>query len=90
MICLVFFLARLKISVDSRNYNLCVESMPETDFGMPGMTQIMARPACKRIWHAGHVREFGMLGMPENLACPACQKIWHAGHVGDFAGYEYL
>ena len=44
-----FFLARLKISVDSRNYNLCVESMPETDFGMPGMTQIMARPAFQRI-----------------------------------------
>ena len=62
-----FFLARLKISVDSRNYNLCVESMPETDFGMPGMTQIMARPACQRIWHAGHVRKFGMPGMPEIL-----------------------
>ena len=59
-----FFLARLKISVDSRNYNLCVESMPETDFGMPGMTQIMARPACQRIWHAGHVREFSKFGMP--------------------------
>ena len=70
-----FFLARLKIFVDSRNYNLCVESIPETDFGMPGMTQIMARPACKRIWHAGHVREFGMLGMPENLACPACRRF---------------
>ena len=60
MICLVFFyfLARLKISVDSRNYNLCVESMPETDFGMPGMTQIMARPACQRIWHARHAGDF--------------------------------
>ena len=44
-----FFLARVKISVDSRNYNLCVESMSETDFGMPGMTQIMARPAFQRI-----------------------------------------
>lgn len=62
-----FFLARLKISVDSRNYNLCVESMPETDFGMPGMTQIMARPAFQRIQHAGHVRKFGMPGMPEIL-----------------------
>ena len=62
-----FFLARLKISVDSRNYNLCVESMPKTDFGMPGMTQIMARPACQRIWHAGHARKFGMPGMPEIL-----------------------
>ena len=59
MICLVFFfLARLKISVDSRNYNLCVENMPETDFGMPGMTQIKARPACQRIWHARHAEEF--------------------------------
>ena len=67
-----FFLARLKISVDSRNYNLCVESMPETDFGMPGMTQFMARPACQRIWPAGHVREFGMPGMPEILARWAC------------------
>ena len=56
--------------------------MPETDFGMPGMTQIMARPPCKRIWHAGHVREFGMLGMPENLACPACRRFWHAGQAG--------
>ena len=63
----LFFLARLKISVDSRNYNLCVESMPETDFGMLGMTQIMARPACQKIWHARHVREFGMPGMPEIL-----------------------
>ena len=63
----IFFLARLKISVDSRNYNLCVESMPETDFGMPGMTQIMARPAFQRIQHAGHVRKFGMPGMPEIL-----------------------
>ena len=62
-----FVLARLKISVDSRNYNLCVESMPETDFGMPGMTQIMARPACQRIWHAGHARKFAMPGMPEIL-----------------------
>ena len=62
-----FFSARLKISVDSRNYKLCVESMPETDFGMPGMTQIMARPAFQRIWHAGYVREFGMPGMPEIL-----------------------
>ena len=68
MICLVFFfLARLKISVGSRNYNLCVESMPETDFGMPGMTQITARPASRRIWHAGHARKFGMPGMPEIL-----------------------
>ena len=50
-----------------RSYNLCVENMPETDFGMPGMTQIMARPACQRIWHAGHVRKFGMPGMPEIL-----------------------
>ena len=25
---------------------MCGESMPETEFGMPGMTQIMARPAC--------------------------------------------
>ena len=58
-----FFLARLKIFVDSRNYNLCVESVPETDFGMPGMTQIMARPAFRRIQHAGHVRKFGMPGM---------------------------
>ena len=41
--------------------------MPETDFGMPGMTQTMARPACQRIWHAGHVRKFGMPGMPEIL-----------------------
>ena len=81
-----FFLARLKISVDSRNYNLCVESMPETDFGIPDMTQIMARPACQRIWHAGHEREFGMPGTPENLACPACRRFWHAGH----AGYELL
>ena len=71
----IFFLARLKISVDSRNYNLCVESMPETDFGMPGMTQIMARPACQRIRLAGHVREFGMPGMSENLACPACRRF---------------
>ena len=69
MICLVFFLlAKLKISVDSKNYNLSVESMPETDFGMPGMTQIMARPAYQRIWHAGHARKFGMPGMPEILA----------------------
>ena len=68
MICLVFFLlAKLKISVDSKNYNLSVESMPETDFGMPGMTQIMARPAYQRIWHAGHARKFGMPGMPEIL-----------------------
>ena len=62
-----FFLARLKIFVDSRNYNLCVESIPETDFGLPGMTQIMARPACQRIWHARHVRKFGMPGMSEIL-----------------------
>ena len=41
--------------------------MPETDFGMPGMTQIMARPACQGIWHTGHVRKFGMPGMPEIL-----------------------
>ena len=41
--------------------------MPETDFGMPGMTQIMARPASQRIWHAGHARKFGMPGMPEIL-----------------------
>ena len=60
-----FFL--VKISVDSRNYNLCVESMPETDFVMPGMTQIMARRAFQRIWHAGHARKFGMPGMPEIL-----------------------
>ena len=60
--------------------------MPETDFGMPGMTQIMARPACQRIWHAGHAREFGMPGMPENVACRACRRFWHAGH----AGYELL
>ena len=49
--------------------------MPETDFGMPGMTQIMARPACQRICHAGHVRECGMPSMPD---------------AGDFAGYELL
>ena len=54
----IFILARLKISVDSRNYNLCVESMPETDFVMPGMTQIMARRACQKIWHAQHARDF--------------------------------
>ena len=60
--------------------------MPETDFGIPDMTQIMARPACQRIWHAGHEREFGMPGTPENLACPACRRFWHAGH----AGYELL
>ena len=53
-----FFLARLKISVNSRNYNLCVESMPETDFGMPGMTQIMARREWQRIWHARHAGYF--------------------------------
>ena len=53
-----FFLARLKISVDSRNNNLCVDSMPETDFVMPGMTRIMARRAFQRIWHAGHARDF--------------------------------
>ena len=53
-----YFLARLKISVDSRNYSLCVESMPETDFVMPGMTQIMARRACQKIWHARHARDF--------------------------------
>ena len=41
-----FFLARLKISVDSRNYNPCVESMPETDFGTPSMPEILARWAC--------------------------------------------
>ena len=64
--------------------------MAETDFGMPGMTQIMVRPGCQRICHAGHVREFGMPGMSENLACRACQKIWHARHAGDFAGYELL
>ena len=67
-----FFSARLEISVDSRNYNLYVESMPETEFGMPGMTKIMARPACQRIWHARHAREFGMPGMPEILARWAC------------------
>ena len=67
-----FFFARLKISVDSRNYNLCVESMPETDFGMSGMTQIVARPACQRIWHAWHARKLGMPGMPEILARWAC------------------
>ena len=37
--------------------------MPETDFGIPDMTQIMARPACQRIWHAGHAGDFGTLGM---------------------------
>ena len=62
---------------------MCVESMPETEFGIPGMTQIMARPACQRIWHAGHVREFGMPAMPESLAC---RRFWHAGHPG----YELL
>ena len=62
-----FFLARLKISVDSRNNNLCVDSMPETDFVMPGMTRIMARRAFQRIWHAGHARKFGMPGIPEIL-----------------------
>ena len=41
--------------------------MPETDFVMPGMTQIMARRAFQRIWHAGHARKFGMPGMPEIL-----------------------
>ena len=62
-----FFLARLKISVDSRNYNLCFEGMPETDFGMPGMPENLECPACQRIWHAGHARKFGMPGMPEIL-----------------------
>ena len=32
--------------------------MPEADFGMPGMTQIIERPACQRIWHARHAGDF--------------------------------
>ena len=62
---LVFFLA------SSRTYNLCVESMPETDFGMPSMTQLMARlgrvcrasRASQKIRHARHAGDFGTLGM---------------------------
>ena len=37
--------------------------MPETDFGIPGMTHIMARPACQRIWHVRHAGNFGTLDM---------------------------
>ena len=59
-----FFLARLKISVDSRNYNLCVETCQRP---------ILACPAWPRLWHARHSREFSMPGMSENLACPACR-----------------
>ena len=55
---ILFFLARLKISVDSRNYNLCVEGMPETDFGMPGMPENLASRACQKIWHARHAGDF--------------------------------
>ena len=62
--------------------NLCVESMPETDFGMPGMTQIMARPAFQRIQHAGHVRKFGMPGMPEILAREACWVLISFQNLG--------
>ena len=62
-----FFLARLKISVDSRNYNPCVESMPETDFwharhdpdyGTPGIPENLACRACQKIWHARHAGDF--------------------------------
>ena len=46
------------------NYNLCVESMPETDYdpdyGTPGMPENLACRPCQRVWHAGHAREFGM------------------------------
>ena len=52
------FLARLKISVDSRNYNLCVEGMPETDFGMPGMPENLACRACQIFWHGRHAGDF--------------------------------
>ena len=53
--------------------------MPETDFGIPDMTQIMARPACQRIWHAGHAGDFatlGMLGMNYLLLEPRLLAAW--------------
>ena len=46
------------MSVDSRNYNLYVEGMPETDFGMPGMPENLACRACQKIWYARHAGDF--------------------------------
>ena len=37
--------------------------MPETDFGIPDMTQNLACRARQRIWHARHAGDFGTLGM---------------------------
>ena len=60
--------------------------MPETDFGMPGMTQIMARPACQRIWHAGDFAGYELLitrtqasrGLGEKVTEPQIMLTGHA------------